>query len=67
VAVPGPLYGGGALLIREATRRTGRGWPTILLLGVAYGAVQAGLIDRYLYNSSFEGYQLASPTCRRWT
>jgi hypothetical protein len=24
-----PLYGGGPLLIREVTRRTGRGWPTI--------------------------------------
>jgi hypothetical protein len=23
-----PQYGGGALLIRELTRRTGRGWPT---------------------------------------
>jgi hypothetical protein len=24
-----PLYGGGAVLIREVTRRAGRGWPTI--------------------------------------
>lgn len=31
-----PLYGGGAILIREATRHTGRGWPTMILLGVAY-------------------------------
>ncbi len=31
-----PFYGGGALLIRELTRRTGRGWPAILLLGCAY-------------------------------
>ena len=27
-----PLYGGGALLIREVTRRAGRGVPTMLLL-----------------------------------
>jgi hypothetical protein len=26
-------YGSGGLLIRDVTRRTGRGWPTILTLG----------------------------------
>ena len=30
-----PMYGFGALFIRELSRRTGRGWPTILILGVA--------------------------------
>jgi hypothetical protein len=29
------LYGSGAILIREVARRTGRGWPTILVLGLA--------------------------------
>ena len=33
LAVFAPRYGGGALLIREITRRTARGWPTILTLG----------------------------------
>src|ERR1051326_3441571 len=32
-----PMYGGGALLIREIARRTGRGWPTMVLLAAAYG------------------------------
>ncbi|HEU0114734.1 MAG TPA: hypothetical protein VFQ80_08655, partial [Thermomicrobiales bacterium] len=32
-----PLYGGGAVLIREAPRRADRGWPSMLLLGLAYG------------------------------
>lgn len=41
-----PLYGTVAVLIREITRRTGRGWLTILLLGAAFGLIQAGLIDR---------------------
>jgi drug/metabolite transporter superfamily protein YnfA len=50
-----PMYGGGALLIRELTRRTGRGWPTILLLGCAYGLVEAGMFDGSLFNPSFEG------------
>jgi hypothetical protein len=50
-----PMYGGGALLIRELARRTGRGWPTILLLGCAYGLVEAGMFDGSLFNPSFEG------------
>lgn len=43
-----PLYGTVAVVIREAARRTGRGWPTILLLSAVFGLVQAGLIDQAL-------------------
>ncbi|BCY07653.1 hypothetical protein [Actinoplanes sp. L3-i22] len=39
-----PIYGAGSLLIREVTRRTGRGLPTMLLLGLAYGLVEEGLV-----------------------
>ncbi len=38
-----PIYGAGVLLIRELVARTGRGWPSILLLGVAYEIVEDGL------------------------
>ncbi|RED55071.1 hypothetical protein [Cohnella lupini] len=48
-----PMYGGGALLIREVTRRAGRGWPTLLILGAAYGVIEACLIDQSLFNPSF--------------
>ena len=48
-----PLYGTVAVLIREITRRTGRGWPTILLLGAAFGLIQAGLIDQSLFNPGY--------------
>jgi hypothetical protein len=44
------LYGSGALLIREMARRTGRGWPTMLVLGLAYGLIEAGLIDQTLFS-----------------
>ena len=37
-----PLYGAPALLIREAARRRGLGWPGILLLAAAFGVVEAG-------------------------
>lgn len=46
-----PLYGTVAVLIREITRRTGRGWPTILLLSAAFGVIQAGLIDQTLFDN----------------
>ncbi|WP_017599077.1 hypothetical protein [Nocardiopsis lucentensis] len=48
-----PLYGAVALLIRETARRTGRGWPTILLLALAFGIVQAGLVDQSLFNPDY--------------
>lgn len=40
-----PLYGGAALLIREAAVRTDRGWVGILLLAGAFGVLMPGLID----------------------
>ncbi|HEY0734494.1 MAG TPA: hypothetical protein VGD69_06285 [Herpetosiphonaceae bacterium] len=48
-----PLYGCPALIIREVTRRTGRGWPTIILLAFGFGVIQAGLIDHSLFNPSY--------------
>jgi hypothetical protein len=53
VVIFGFLYGGPALLIREFVRRTGRGWPAILLLATAAGVLQAGLIDQSLFNDSY--------------
>ncbi|MBW6439228.1 hypothetical protein KZ829_36450 [Actinoplanes hulinensis] len=49
----GPLYGGAAVLIREAARRSGGGWPVIVLLAAAFGVVQAGLVDQSLFNPGF--------------
>jgi hypothetical protein len=51
-----PMYGCAALLIREVARRAGRGWPTMLLLAVAYGVLQPGLLDQSLFNPTYEGY-----------
>jgi hypothetical protein len=50
-----PMYGGGALLIREVARRTGRGFGTMLLLGAAYGVIEAGAFDGSLFNAGFGG------------
>jgi hypothetical protein len=45
-----PAYGCGALLIREVVRRCGRGWPSILILALAYGIVGEGFSTQTLFN-----------------
>ena len=53
-----PLYGGGALLIREAVRHTGRGWPSILMLALAYGVFEEGIVTMSLFNPNYAGLRL---------
>ena len=48
-----PMYGGGALLIREVVRRTGRGWPSILLLGMAYAILEEAFTTQSLFNPNY--------------
>jgi len=48
-----PAYGGAAVVIRELTRRAGRGWPTIILLALAYGVVEEGLETQSLFNPDY--------------
>ncbi|MEV4102574.1 hypothetical protein AB0J42_20160 [Nonomuraea sp. NPDC049649] len=55
-----PLYGGGALLVRELARRRGAGWPGIVLLAVAYGLIEEGLVTRSLFNPGYAGMDLQS-------
>jgi hypothetical protein len=56
VFILAPMYGGGALLIREVARRAGRGWPTILVLALDYGVLQPALIDHTMFTPpSLEG------------
>ncbi len=47
------LYGAGAVFIRESTRRGGQGYPTMLVLGVAYSLVEEALVDQMLFNQSY--------------
>lgn len=53
-----PLYGGGALLVREAGRRMRGGWPAILLLAFAYAVVEEGLVVQTLFNPGYLGLGL---------
>jgi hypothetical protein len=40
------IWGAGALLIRHAVRRCGRGWPSLLLLGLALAVAEECLIQQ---------------------
>jgi len=53
-----PMYGGGAILIREAVRRTERGWPTFILLALAYAVMEEGLVSTTLFDPHYLGLSL---------
>jgi hypothetical protein len=53
-----PFYGGGAILIREIARRTGRGWPTIITLALAYGIFEEAFTTQTLFNPDYLGLHL---------
>ena len=46
----GMLYGSGAILIREFIIRRKKGWISMLLLGMAYGIFEEGLMVRSFFN-----------------
>lgn len=52
------LYGGGALVIREVTRRLGRGYPTMALFAVGYALLEEGIVLGTLFNREFLGLGL---------
>ena len=48
-----PLYGGGALIVREVVRRTGRGWPSIFVLAFAYAVFEEAFTTQTLFNPNY--------------
>lgn len=53
-----PLYGGGAVLIREIARRSGRGWPTMIVLGFVYALIEEAFVTQSLFNPDYVGLRL---------
>lgn len=47
------MYGTGAVLVREIVRRTGKGWPSLILLATAYGFIEEGLVTQSLFNPNY--------------
>jgi len=50
-----PIYAAGALFLREVLRRTGGGYSNLLLLGVAYGLFEEGLVLQSLTSPHLYG------------
>jgi len=61
------LYGGGAVLIREMVRRWGGGWPSILLLGAAYGAIEEGLLEPNWFTPALQTHPYGAAAGVFWT
>jgi hypothetical protein len=61
------LYGGGAVLIREVVRRWGGGWPSILLLGAAYGAIEEGLLEPTWFTPALQSHPYGVALGVFWT
>jgi len=61
------LYGGGAVLIREVVRRWGGGWPSILLLGAAYGAIEEGLLEPNWFTPALQTHPYGVAAGVFWT
>ncbi|GAA2508977.1 hypothetical protein Ahu01nite_054110 [Winogradskya humida] len=53
-----PLYGGAAVVVRELVRRTNRGWPSMIVLGLAYGVLEEGVITQSLFDPGYAGAHL---------
>ena len=47
------FYGTGVLIVHELTTRWGKGWPTIMFLGLAYGVIEEGLVTMSFFNSDW--------------
>jgi len=47
------LYGAGVLVMRETAVRWKTGWPSILLLGAAYGIIEEGLAVKSFFDPSW--------------
>jgi hypothetical protein len=66
-----PVYGALALLIRELVTRTGRGWPSLILLGVGYELLEDGiglqaLTSPHLYGAAEWGARILGFNLPYW-
>ncbi|MGU3437725.1 hypothetical protein ACNHUS_32515 [Actinomycetes bacterium M1A6_2h] len=66
-----PLYGGGVVLIRELVVRSGRGWPSIVLLALGFEIVEDGiglqaLTSPHLYGAADWGVRVLGVNVTYW-
>jgi hypothetical protein len=53
IVIFGMLYGSGAIIIREIILRWKKGWASLLLLGMAYGIYEEGLMVRSFFDPNW--------------
>ncbi|NLU74918.1 hypothetical protein HCC61_19930 [Streptomyces sp. HNM0575] len=58
LVVLAPMYGGAALLIREVCRRFGWGWPSMLILALAYSILEETIVTQSLFDPDWGGRHL---------
>jgi hypothetical protein len=66
-----PVYGAGVLLIRELVARTGRGWPSLIVLGLGYEILEDGvglqaLTSPKLYDAAHWGIRVLGLNVTYW-
>ncbi len=61
----GALYGAPALLIREIVRRSGWGWPSMILLAFALAILQPGVIDQSMFSTGYRSIDSWEDSRRR--
>ncbi|GAB2553625.1 hypothetical protein [Kribbella endophytica] len=61
-----PLYGGGAVLIRELVRHREWGYPSVVLLALAYGVLEEGVTTQSLFNPNYADLRLLDPGHVGW-
>lgn len=48
------LYGGGAIMVREAVIRWRKGWMSLLALGAAYAIIEEGLMVKSFFDPAWQ-------------
>ena len=59
------LYGGGAIIVRELKIRWHKGWPSLFVLGAAYGIVEEGLMVKSFFDPEWKDIGILG-TYGRW-
>lgn len=59
------LYGSGVLIVRDLARRWGKSWASILLLGMAYGIYEEGIVVRSFFDPGWPDLGILA-TYGRW-
>lgn len=61
-----PMYGFGAIIVRELTVRWKKGWVSLLILGAVYGILEEAIACSTFYNPQYPGMMEGTTAYGRW-